>query len=123
MPTNMATDELFDFWKKQVEQGTEAWARIAGQKHPATEPFDPLKFWRPMFDQLSGEWAKAVQQGAMTPDVLKQWKAFLDQWLLTWDKIFAELMKTDAFAEIMGKQLEQWLSVQAPFRQGAAASM
>jgi hypothetical protein len=76
-----------------------------------------------MFDQLLGEWSKAVQQGVMTPDVLKQWKAFLDQWLLTWDKMFAELLQTDAFAEIMGKQLQQWLSAQAPFRQGAAASL
>jgi hypothetical protein len=123
MSTNMATDQLFEFWKKQFEQGTEAWTRIAGQRSPATEVFDPLKFWRPMFDQLLGEWSKAVQQGAMTPDVLKQWKGFLDQWLLTWDKMFAELFQTDAFAEIMGKQLQQWLSVQMPFRQGATASM
>src|SRR5262245_12797917 len=122
MSTNMATDQFFEFWKKKVEQGTETWARMAGQKSASTEPFDPSKFWRPMFDQLLGEWSKAVQQGVMTPDVMKQWKAFLDQWLLTWDKMFAELLQTDAFADIMGKQLQQWLSVQAPFRQGAAAA-
>ncbi len=125
MAANTATDQFFDLWKKQMEESVQTWGRFVGQQATNSQPFgvDPLKMWRPMFDQLTSDWAKAVQQGGASPDFMAQWKTFLDQWLAAWDKMLAQVMQTDSFAQAMGKQLDQWLSAQAPIRQAAATSM
>lgn len=92
MAENSSTQALFDLWKKQIEEGTQAWL------------------------------TKLLAQGPMTPDLLAQWKQFLDQWIAAWGKVLEQAMGTEAFAQALGKYLEQWLALQAPVRKAAAES-
>jgi len=112
MAENSSTQALFDLWKKQIEEGTQAWLRMMGQPQAA----DPTLFWRPFLDQGMAAWVKLLTQGPVTPDLLGQWKQFLDQWIATWGKVLEQAMGTEAFAQALGKYLEQWLAFQAPVR-------
>ena len=51
-----ATEQLFDLWRKQLEEGTQAWARLATQA--PTPPVDHTAFWRPVFDHGLQTWAR-----------------------------------------------------------------
>jgi hypothetical protein len=113
MVENSSTHALFDVWKKQIEEGTQVWARTIGQ----TQAVDPTQFWRPFMDQSLAAWSKLLAQGSATPDLMAQWKEFLDQWIAAWAKVLEQAMGTEAFAQALGKHLEQWLSIQAPVKQ------
>ena len=115
MADNSATQQLFDLWKKQVDEGTQAWLRMAGQ---GTVP-DPQAFWRPFMDQGMQAWSKAMTQGTASPDLLAQWKQFLDQWIAAWSKVLEQAMGTENFAQAMGKQLEGFLNVSGPAKKAA----
>ena len=106
MADNSATQQLFDLWKKQVDEGTQAWLRMAGQ---GTAP-DPQAFWRPFMDQGMQAWSKVMTQGTASPDLLAQWKQFLDQWIAAWSKVLEQAM---------GKQLEGFLNVSGPAKKAA----
>ncbi len=123
--TAAGPEQLFNAWKKQMEDGAQAWAQVVGQAGQAgkSAPADPLQFWRPFMDQANADWAKVVQKGMAQGDPMMQWKAFLEQWLSAWDKALGDAMQTEAFAEAIGKHLDQWLSVQAPIRKAATESM
>src|SRR5437879_13728738 len=71
-------NQLFDIWKKQLEEGTQAWTRLVSQA-PPTAPPDPFSFWRPVLDQGLQAWAKLFAQSPVSPDLHGQWKQFLDQ--------------------------------------------
>lgn len=113
MAENPSTEALFELWKKQIEEGTQAWARMMGQ----AQAVDPAQFWRPFMDQSFATWTRLFAQGAASPDLLAQWKQFLDQWIAAWGKVLEQAMGTEAFAQALGKHLEQWLSLQAPVKQ------
>jgi len=115
MADNSATQQLFDLWKKQVDEGTQAWLRMAGQ---GTAP-DPQAFWRPFMDQGMQAWSKVMTQGTASPDLLAQWKQFLDQWIAAWSKVLEQAMGTENFAQAMGKQLESFLNVSGPVKKAA----
>ena len=110
-----AGQQLFDLWKKQVEEGSQAWLRMLGHGQPA----DPQAFWRPFMDQGMAAWSKAMTQGAPSPDLMAQWKQFLDQWIAAWSKVFEQAMNTEAFAQVMGKQLEGFLTAAGPVKKAA----
>src|SRR5437667_5203426 len=125
-PPNPVQD-AFDLWKKSLEDGTQAWLSALGQSVPApgaearsTSPPPPVdfsQFWRPILSQGMELWQKAAQaQGAVSPDFAQQWKGFLDQWIDVWSKALAQAMGTEAFAQALGRYLDQTLSVQAPVR-------
>lgn len=118
MVENSSTQALFDLWKKQIEEGTQAWLRMMGQG----QAVDPTLFWRPFMDQGIAAWSKLLTQGPVTPDLLAQWKQFLDQWIAAWGKVLEQAMGTEAFAQALGKYLEQWLALQAPVKKAAAES-
>jgi len=109
---------LFDTWKKQFEEGTQAWAKLVGQG----QAVDPAAFWRPLMDQGVAAWSKLFMQGPVTPDLMTQWKQFLDQWIAAWSKLHEQAMGTEAFAHTLGKCLEQWLTLQAPMKKFADES-
>ena len=109
------TQQLFDLWKKQVDEGTQAWLKMAGQG----QPVDPQAFWRPFMDQGMQAWSKVMTQGTVSPDLMAQWKQFLDQWIAAWSKVLEQAMGTENFAQAMGKQLEGFLSVAAPVKKAA----
>jgi len=52
MADNSGTQQLFDMWKKQVDEGTQAWLKMAGQGQAP----DPQAFWRPFMDQGLQAW-------------------------------------------------------------------
>ncbi len=114
-----ASQQLLDLWKRQVEEGTQAWLRMMGQGQTPTPP-DPQAFWRPFMDQGMAAWSKVMTQGtAPSPDLMGQWKQFLDQWIAAWSRVLEQAMGTDAFAQLMGKQLEGFLNVSGPAKKAA----
>src|SRR5216684_3367832 len=78
MADQAGAQQLFDLWKKQVEEGTRAWLKMAGQGQSP----DPQAFWRPFMDQGMQAWSKVMTQGQPSPDLMSQWKqleGFLNQ--------------------------------------------
>ena len=110
-----ATTQLFDMWRKQLEDSTQAWSRLVSQGAPAPAP-DPMAFWRPVLNQGLEQWARLFAQTPASPDMLSQWKQFLDQWIEAWSRVLGQAMTTDAFAQLMGKSLEGMLAAQAPLK-------
>jgi Poly(R)-hydroxyalkanoic acid synthase subunit (PHA_synth_III_E) len=115
------SQQLLDMWKRQVEEGTQAWLRMMGQGPAAAAPaMDPQAFWRPFMDQGMAAWSKVMTQGsAPSPDLMAQWKQFLDQWIAAWSRVLEQAMGTETFAQLMGKQLEGFLNVSAPAKKAA----
>jgi hypothetical protein len=124
MAEEASTQALFDLWKRQVEEGTQAWARLVGQMgQSAQRPFpDPLEFWRPFMDQGIATWSRLLLESPPGPEVLTQWKQFLDHWIQAWGKVLEQAMGTEAFAQALGKLLDQWLSLQGPLRKASEQS-
>jgi hypothetical protein len=106
------TQQLLDLWKKQMEEGTEAWLKMMRQGQTT----DPQTFWRPFMDQGMSVWSKLLTQSPASPDLQTQWKQFLDQWLAAWSKVFEQSMGTEAFAQMMGKQMEAFLNTGGPMK-------
>ncbi|MGH7300563.1 MAG: poly(R)-hydroxyalkanoic acid synthase subunit PhaE [Candidatus Rokuibacteriota bacterium] len=114
------SQQLLDMWKRQVEEGTQAWLRMMGQAPTPTPAMDPQAFWRPFMDQGMAVWSKVMTQGtAPSPDLMAQWKQFLDQWIAAWSRVLEQAMGTDNFARLMGKQLEGFLNVSGPVKKAA----
>ena len=107
-----APNQLFEQWRKQLEEGAQAWARLVTP--PAPAPPDPTAFWRPVLDQGVQTWAKLFAQTPATPELVTQWKQFLDQWIEAWSKVLGQSMGTEQFARMMGQSLDQMLVAAAP---------
>jgi len=107
--------QLFDLWKRQVEEGSQAWLRSLGQGQPA----DPQSVWRPFMDQGMAAWSKLMTQGPPSADLMGQWKQFLDQWIAAWSKVLEQAMGTETFAQALGKQMEGFLNTSAPVKKAA----
>jgi polyhydroxyalkanoate synthesis regulator phasin len=110
-----ATTQLFDLWRRQLEESTQAWTRLMNQPSPAAGP-DPVAFWRPVLNQGLEQWAKMFAQSPATPELVGQWKQFLDQWVEAWSRVLGQTMGTEGFAQLMGRSLEGWLAAQAPVK-------
>ena len=109
------TQALVDLWKRQIEEGSQAWLRMLGQG----QAVDPQLFWRPFMDQGMAAWSRLMTQGTPTPDLLAQWKQFLDQWIAAWSRVLEQAMGTEAFARALGAQLETFLNAAAPAKKAA----
>jgi hypothetical protein len=110
-----SAEHLFELWKKQLEEGTQAWLKLLGQGQPP----DPQAFWRPFMDQGIAAWSKVMTQGTASPDLMAQWKRFLDQWIAAWSKALEQAMGTEAFARALGQQMEAFLAVTGPVKKAA----
>jgi Poly(R)-hydroxyalkanoic acid synthase subunit (PHA_synth_III_E) len=110
------TTQVFDMWRKQLEESTQAWTRLVSQAQPSTTPPDPTAFWRPVLNQGLEQWARMFAQTPTSPDLMAQWKQFLDQWIEAWSRVLGQAMSTDTFAQQMGRSLEGWLAAQAPVK-------
>ena len=108
--------QLFDMWRKQLEESTQAWTRMVNQAAPAAPSPDPMGFWKPVLNQGLEQWARLFAQTPASPDLMTQWKQFLDQWIEAWSRVLGQAMTTDAFAQHMGKSLDSWLVAQAPLK-------
>jgi hypothetical protein len=116
-----ASQQLFDLWKKQLEEGGQAWARMLGQ-NPTPTP-DPFSFWKPAMEHGLQTWARIFATTPVSPDLMTQWKQFLDQSIEAWSKALSQVMSTEAYAQAMGKALEQWTTSYAPAKKQADQSI
>jgi Poly(R)-hydroxyalkanoic acid synthase subunit (PHA_synth_III_E) len=116
-----AAQEVFDLWRRQFEEGAQAWSRLLTQA--PQPPADPLAFWRPVLDQGLATWARLFAQSPASPDLTRQWKQFLDQWIEAWSRVLGQAMNTDAFAQLMGRSLDQFLSAQGPMKKATEQSV
>jgi Poly(R)-hydroxyalkanoic acid synthase subunit (PHA_synth_III_E) len=121
MDPSAASQELFDLWKRQIEEGTQAWARMMAAVPGRSAP-DPAAFWRPLMDQGVAAWSRIMSQGPASPDLFEQWKQFLDQWIEAWSKALGQAMGTEAFAQMLGAYLDRWLQAQGPAKKAGAES-
>src|SRR5437870_13533119 len=101
MADQTGAQQLFDLWKKQVEEGTRAWLKMAGQGQSP----DPQAFWRPFMDQGMQAWPKVMTQGQPAPDLMAQWKQFLDQWIAAGSKALEQATGTERPAQATRKQV------------------
>src|SRR5688572_26675486 len=115
MPDAHSTQQLFDVWRKQLEEGAQAWARMTTTAQAAPPP-DPFAFWRPVLDQGLQNWARMFAQTPVSPELMGQWKQFLDQWIEAWSRVLGQVMNTDAFAQQLGRSLDQFLGAGAPVK-------
>ena len=119
-------DDVFATWRKQVEAGADAWMKTVQQmasQGQAPPPPDPAQFWR-QFSNV-GPMASVPFPGAggpVDPQVLAQWKQFLDDWIAAWSRALEQTMQTEAFAEALGRTLDQFLTVQGKAREAAERS-
>ena len=100
--------QMFDLWKKHLDEGTQAWARLMTETS-ASPPPDAGAFWRPIIDQGFQMWARVFAQTPLTPDVMTQWKQLMDQAIEAWSRALGQVMGTDAFAQVLGRTLDQFL--------------
>ena len=115
MAESSGSNQLFDLWKRQLEESTQAWTRLVGQTSAApAPPPDPAAFWQPVLDQGVQTWAKLFAQTPASPELVTQWKQFLDQWIESWSRVLGQAMGTEQFAKLMGQSLDQFLVAQAP---------
>jgi hypothetical protein len=115
------TTQLFDMWRRQLEESTQAWSRMVSQS-PAAPP-DPMAFWKPLLNQGLEPWARMFAQTPASPDLMAQWKQFLDQWLEAWSRVLGQAMHTPSFAEQLGRSLEGWLIAQAPLKKAGEQAL
>ncbi len=116
-----ASQQLFEVWKKQLDEGTQAWSRLLGQ-NPTPTP-DPMSFWKPAMEHGLQTWSRIFATTPVTPDLMSQWKQFLDQSIEAWSRALGQVMGTDNFAEAMGRSLDQWLTSYAPVKKAADQSI
>src|SRR5919201_3526138 len=110
--------QLFDMWKRQVEEGTQAWARMMTQTSPPGGG-DAAALWRPFLDQGFQHWARVFAQTPVSPDLMTQWKQFLDQSIDAWSRALGQAMNTEGFAQMLGRILDQTLLTQGPLKRAA----
>ncbi len=74
MSTPNPAQEMFDLWRKSLEEGTQAWLKPMGQAAPpqpgAAFPgvppsFDFTALWRPLLTQGMEIWQKAQRRSCM----------------------------------------------------------
>jgi len=116
-------NQLFDIWRRQVEESTQAWARLMGQTPPPPTPPDPLAFWKPVMAQGIDAFARLFAQTPVPPDLAAQWKTLMDQWIEAWSRALGQAMNTDAYAQMTGQYLDQWLAAQSPVRKATDAAL
>jgi hypothetical protein len=122
MTESSSAQQLFELWKKQLEEGATSWAQLLA-KAPTAAP-DPAGFWwKPMFEGGLAQWARIFAQTPVTPDLMTQWKQFLDQSIEAWSKALSQAMSSEGFAQMMGKTLDQWLVAQGPAKRATEQSV
>lgn len=117
------TTQLFDTWRRQLEESTQAWTKLVSQVSPPAVPADPVAFWRPVLNQGLENWARMFAQTPASPDLAAQWKQFLDQWIEAWSRVLGQAMNTEGFAQMMGRSMEQMLAAQAPAKKAGEQAL
>jgi hypothetical protein len=118
------TQQFFELWRKQFEEGAQTWARMVSSTPPPSSPvMDPMAFWRPVLNSGLETWARLFAMTPASPDLMQQWKQFLDQWIEAWSKALGQVMATEGFAQMMGRSLDQMLTMMAPMKKATQQSV
>src|SRR5438874_18779 len=112
-------NQLFEMWRKQVEESTQAWTRLLSQRTPTMAPPDPTGFWRPVLYQGLETWAKLFAQTPASPELLPQWKQFIAQWVEAWSKRLGQATGTQQLPKPIGQSLDQYLATHGPLPRAA----
>lgn len=135
MTNQDASSNPFGLWKEMFQKSTEAWSQAAGPignfppnsgfgSFQGFNPFpaqDPQQMWQQYFKSWSEFWTKN-QVGAPGPDVLRDAQKQWTEQLESMAKTFAESMSTEAFSSMLGKSLQQSLTMQQRFSKDEASS-
>lgn len=114
MAEKTGVEALLDAWRKQTEEGAQAWLRQVAQPSMSAKEADLSQFWRPAIEQWMAASSGLLAQAPTTPELAEQWKRSLDQWIAAWSRALEQAMGTEAFAQALGRYLDQWLSQQGP---------
>lgn len=124
--TNQGTSSNpFELWQEMFKKSTEAWSQPAGPAagfaplsgfgpFQGTNPFpsqDPQQMWQQFFNSWSEFWTKN-QANSAGPDVFKDAQKQWTEQLESMARTFAETMGSEAFSSMLGKSLEQSLTMQ-----------
>ncbi len=124
--TNQGTSSNpFELWQEMFKKSTEAWSQPAGPAagfaplsgfgpFQGTNPFpsqDPQQMWQQFFNSWSEFWTKN-QANSAGPDVFKDAQKQWTEQLESMARTFAETMGSEAFSSMLGKSLEQSLTME-----------
>ncbi len=109
-------EALLDAWRKQTEEGLQAWLRQLTQTPASGTEADPGRLWRPVIEQWMAASSGLLAHAPATPELAEQWKRGLDQWIGAWSQALEQAMGTEAFAQALGQYLDHWLSQQGPLK-------
>src|SRR5436309_10722451 len=114
MAESSGSNQLFDLWKRQLEESTQAWTRLVDQTSAApAPPADPAAFWQPVLDQGVQTWAKLFAQTPASPELVTQWKQFVEQRIESWSRVPGEAMGTVALSKLLGQSRDTLIVAQA----------
>ena len=134
MTTESTATNPVEFWKEMTQNWTEAWTKNGGSwpnfdnanmfnQFQSFNPFqqsDPYQVWQQVlkqyFDSWSEFWTKNLS-GAASPDVFKEAQRKWMEQLETLANSFSEAMSTEAYSSMLGKTIEQGLTLQDKFYQ------
>ena len=105
MARQPAINSCFDMWKQQVEEGTQAWLRMLGRpRRPRPARDGPAGLLAAVHGPGHGRLVEGDDAGAApSPDLMTQWKQFLDQWIAAWSRVLEQAMGTENFAQAHGQ--------------------
>ena len=111
---------LFDSWKDFIEKSSTFWSQAAAvpciahrpQLRPVPQPPDPAQMWRQFLGMWSDFWSKAFTTQTASPDMFQTAQKLWSEQLETLAQGFANVMGTDAFANMQSKFFEQTLAWQ-----------
>jgi len=106
-------NQLFEMWRKQVEESTQAWTRLLSQRAPTMAPPDPTAFWRPVLDQGLETWAKLFAQTPATPSSCRSGSSSSTSGSRR-GRSPRPGDGTEQFAKLMGQSLDQFLATHGP---------
>ncbi len=134
MTTESTAANPFEYWKEMTQNWTEVWTKNGGSwpnfdtanmfnQFQSFNPFqqsDPYQVWQQVlkqyFDSCSEFWIKNLS-GAASPDVFKDAQRKWMEQLETLANSFSEAMSTEAYSSMLGKTIEQGLTLQDKFYQ------
>ena len=99
---------LFDSWKDFIEKSSAFWSQAAA----VPQPPDPAQLWQQFLSMWSDFWSKAFTTQTTSPDMFQTAQKLWSEQLEKLAQGFANVMGTDAFANMQSKFFEQTLGWQ-----------
>jgi hypothetical protein len=108
MANQIPPTDLFDSWKDFIEKSSAFWAQATA----VPQSPDPVQMWQQFLSMWSDFWSKAFTAQTASPDMFQTAQKLWSEQLETLTQGFANVMGTDAFANMQSKFFEQTLAWQ-----------